>query len=407
MRTLSFLLLCISAAGAAWISIGPDGGYIQALGIDPQQRQTLYAACYDYPENARLFRSADAGLSWALVGQLPYYSASFLAVDPFDPDIIYASARSNMLYRSDDGGAHWMTWSMPGYASAIDLDQSTPGLLFAGGYYLYSSSYRAALYVSTDHGSTWSVSMPRPDTIFTGSACAVDPSETDVVYLGCSYGYLYRTTDAGLSWTLANSGIPTATAISGLAVNRDGSVVLAATSAGIYRSTDDGSTWYLASGSPTSVQSIRFSPSSADTAWVIGRADSIRVYISCDAGETWQRPVPGYTTTKVAYLTPDPASAATAYLNTQTGIFRSTDMGGNWSPAHTGLRIAKISTISAGPWNTGRAYLEVTENGVFKTEDRGREWTRCNDFLSCGNICGIGVQPGSPTDIMYALEGSG
>ncbi len=88
MRTLALLLLLASAAPAAWVSIGPDGGYVQAFAIDPEDPDRLFAACYDYPENARLFRSEDAGASWSMVGRISNYSVSFLALDPFNSDFL-------------------------------------------------------------------------------------------------------------------------------------------------------------------------------------------------------------------------------------------------------------------------------------------------------------------------------
>jgi len=407
MRVFLVLNLCAAAAMAEWVPVGPDGGYIQAFAVNPQQANELFAVSYDYPDNARLFSSTDAGASWTLTGRLPYYSIGWLAVDPFDADRLYANARSNAIYCSDDGGANWTSHSLPGYAQAIEPDPQAEGKLYGGGYYYYNSNYRAALYVSTDYGSSWSVAMPQPESVNYCYSCAADPVHSGTVYIGASRGFIYRTTDSGASWTLANSGIPATASVQGLTVNADGSAVLASTSSGIFRSTDSGGTWTLTTGSPTSATLVRFSPGDKERAWTLGRVDSIRVHVSTDGGATWIRPTPGYTTAKTASLVPDPVTGSQAYLNTQTGIFRSTDMGGNWNEAHTGLRLARISTISTGPENSGRVYLEVSENGVYKSSDRGTNWTRTNDFLSCGNICGIGVVFDTYTDILYALEGSG
>ncbi len=190
-------------------------------------------------------------------------------------------------------------------------------------------------------------------------------------------------------------------------MNRGGCVVIAGTSAGIYWSTDAGATWSLGNGSPTSVVSVKFSTSDAQHAWTLGRSDSMRVYLTSDAGVTWTRSEPGFVTLKTVNLVPDPETPTAAYLGAQTGIFRLTDMGSKWSTVHSGWHIAKISTITAGPPGSDRAYLEMAENGVFKTLDRGMNWTRCNDFLSCGNICAIGVLFESGGDALYTLEGSG
>ncbi|MBM3315972.1 hypothetical protein FJY71_09110 [candidate division WOR-3 bacterium] len=407
MRVMVVLCLGLAVAGAEWVSIGPDGGYVQALAVDPARPQTLFAASYDYPDSARLFRSDAAGNGWEFVGVIPYTSVSALRADPRDSMFLYAPARGDLLFRTSDRGRTWRQLTLPGYASTVEPDPHSALRLYAGGYYYYNGAYRAALYVSSDRGLTWAVSMPRPDTVFYAYACAADPTAAGRVYLGSNSGYLHVTTDAGMTWQPANAGIPSNASLQGLSVNRDGSAVLAATSAGIYRSTDDGTSWSLSGGGVASAMSAEFSPGDASRAWALGRADSMRVFASTDGGANWERPVPGYVTSKVAGLVPDPGAGTSAYLSTQTGIYRSTNMGADWQAAHTGLRIAKISTITAGPWWTGRAYLEVSENGVFKTTDRGTNWVRCADFLSCGNICGIGVDFGTDVDVLYALEGSG
>jgi photosystem II stability/assembly factor-like uncharacterized protein len=173
----------------------------------------LYAVCYDCPENSRVYRSTDAGSTWEFLGRILCYSVTSLAIDPFDPDVIYAAARGSGLYRSDDGVARWNLYSLPCYGQAFDWDVTIEGRVYSGGYHLYSGSYHAALFVSTDRDSTWSASMPRPDTTFRGCACAADPSRPGTVYLGSDAGYIHRTTDAGVTWTLANQGIPSTASV--------------------------------------------------------------------------------------------------------------------------------------------------------------------------------------------------
>jgi hypothetical protein len=49
----------LDAGKNVWTSLGPDGGSIQAIAIDPLNSSTMYAAT-----GAGLFKSADAGASW-------------------------------------------------------------------------------------------------------------------------------------------------------------------------------------------------------------------------------------------------------------------------------------------------------------------------------------------------------
>ncbi|MBN2536899.1 hypothetical protein JXB37_01335, partial [candidate division WOR-3 bacterium] len=203
--------------------------------------------------------------------------------------------------------------------------------------------------------------------------------------------------------------LPANTGVMGLSVSgADNRVVLAATSYGMYRTTDAGGTWTAVGGGLMSgVQGVAFSPADPANAWTVGRSDSIRVFVSTDTGRTWTSPVPGYVTNKTAYLVPDPGDGATAWVSAMTGVFRSTDLGANWHEAHAGLCIGRVPCISASPEDPRRLYLEADDNGVFRSETGGDSWARCSDFLECGNICAIGVASATDRDVLYALEGSG
>jgi photosystem II stability/assembly factor-like uncharacterized protein len=405
-RTILPCLLAAGLASAAWQSIGPDGGYIMALAIDPQVPARVYAVPYEYPANCRVFVSEDRGASWSVAGTIPYQSVTAFDVDPHDSNLLYALARGTILYRSTDRGGSWTGVTLPGYAAGIAADPLTSGRLYLAGYYSYGGSYRAALYFSTNYGQTWDVSMPQPDTVGYSYAVAADPRDNGTVYLGATYSQLYRSTDAGATWTRISNGIPSTASTQGLSVNAaDNRIVLAAQSTGMYRTTDAGANWTLV-GAMAGVMGAAFSGADPSTAYCIGRSDSMRVWVSTDSGATWSLPTPGYTTLKSTVLKTDPVEPGAAWLNSQTGIYRSTDRGAHWQTAHAGLRIAKISCISACPGDPSRLYLEVAENGVFRTADAGASWERCNDFLSCGSICGIGITSGSREKV-YALEGSG
>ncbi|MFO7675324.1 MAG: hypothetical protein R6X12_03290 [bacterium] len=408
-RTTVVLILALAAASApaAWQSIGPDGGYIMAMAINPRDARQVYATPYDYPDSARLFLSTDAGASWQDQGRVPDIYVTLLAADPLDNDRVYASGRGNVIHSSTDRGLSWTSSSLPGYGVSLAADPLTAGRVYVGGYYYHNGAYRAAAYVSTNHGASWSVSMPYPDTVSYTYSLAADPVDAGTVYLGANYAQLFKSTDGGANWQRASGGIPPGSSVQGISVSpADNRIVLAATTAGFYRTTDGGASWQAA-GAVSGTMSVAFSPADGSVAYGIGRTDSMRVCVTTDAGLTWNVPSPGYVTLKTASLHADPGTAATAWVNTQTGIYRSTDTGANWREAHTGLRITRISCISPSPGDGRRLYLEVHENGIFRTESAGDSWTRCNDFLSCGNVCGIGVAPGTGYDVLYALEGAG
>ncbi len=398
------LLIFVSICSADWVPIGPDGGNIVALALDPQQPATLYALPYEYPDAPRVFRTTNGGGSWASVGLLPDYNVSMLIVDPHQSGFLYGMT-SSTVWRSTDGGASWDSCSLPTTAMSIAADPLVPGRLFAGGYN-YSTYYVPAVIISTDYGQTWGVTEIDSDT---GYAYCVgfDPLDSGTAYAGCANGLVLKTTDGGVHWDSVCSGLPATTAIQDIAVNPgNAEFLLAAASDGVYRSTDAGGTWSR-TGSVTIAFDIALSPADPARAYCLGYDTAVCLYVSADSGATWV-PRPGNVQqSKGGSLIIDPADAAVVYSPGGMGVTKTTDRGESWTAANTGIRIASIPTVSSSPWNRHAVYAEATNNAVFQSQSAGDTWTRCEDFLSCGAICGIGLAPGVGADVMWALEGSG
>jgi len=153
---------------------------------------------------------------------------------------------------------------------------------------------------------------------------------------------------------------------------------------------------------------VEFSPAASNIGYALGYVDTtVKFYVSTDSGITWTITTPGMRLDKGAGFVTDPGVEEICFAHNTKGIFKTLDFGNHWQTAHQNIRIAKISTIAVSARDNRRIYLESYENGVFKSSSGGDTWTRCEDFLSCGNICGIGLAPGIDIDTIYALEGVG
>ncbi|MEO0108775.1 MAG: hypothetical protein ABIK62_06355 [candidate division WOR-3 bacterium] len=408
MRTCLLFCLCVGArvVFGAWRAVGPDGGNIAVLATSPDRPEVLYAVPYENSTSARLFRSLDHGRSWYFIATIPEELITRLAVDPHDSDLLYALGRGTVLYRSTNQGQDWMRVTLPGTAAALATDPLLPGYLYLAGYYNYSGAYRAAAYVSSDYGLTWEVSMPEPETTGYAEAVIASPLDSGMVFLGATYGRLYRSDDACRTWVRLSNGIPAGSAVQALSVNpQDGMFVLAGLSNGLFRSTDQGESWARV-GEMTTVLDVAFGQG-GDLAYCLGQGDSMRFWASVDSGGTWHAPRPGYAGSKSARILADPREPHVCWLFDERGIYNSQDTGAHWRAANSGLRLAHISCISVSPCDQNCLYIEVAENGVFKTLSAGDSWSRCSDFLSCGSICGIGISGAFGQEVVYALEGSG
>ncbi len=112
---LAITLLCFLGGASAlfaqvptWTSIGPEGGTIFGLAIDPTTPTTLYAGTF----GGVVFKSADGGSSWSAVTDLTGKSVLALAIDPTTPTTLYAGTEGGGVFKSIDGGGNWSAANM-------------------------------------------------------------------------------------------------------------------------------------------------------------------------------------------------------------------------------------------------------------------------------------------------------
>ncbi len=118
-----------SDGGTSWLHLWlDDSQQIPSIAVDPHDANRVYAAVLGHPYGPSaqrgLYRSLDGGVTWSKVlDQGENTGASFIRIDPFDANTLYAgfwNARSGPwedktmyngphggLFKSVDGGDHW------------------------------------------------------------------------------------------------------------------------------------------------------------------------------------------------------------------------------------------------------------------------------------------------------------
>src|SRR5262249_9177141 len=148
-------------------------------------------------------------------------------------NIVYAASNDEGLYKTTDAGASWNTLAglSGGTVTALAIDPRNPDSVYAG--------TAAGILKSTDGGAHWSTSKTRLITEAYGPlvipALAIDPQNPDTVYAAGTYAGILKTTDAGASWTIVNSDLRT-TVPTSFALRfdpRDPGTIYAATDAGV------------------------------------------------------------------------------------------------------------------------------------------------------------------------------
>ena len=198
VAVLAMLTLGMLTAGVnTWTSIGPEGGSVWAVAIDPQNSRTLYGMT-----GAGLFKSTDGGASWSAAkpGLPASVSASSLVIDPQNSGTMYAVTDVD-VFKSTDGGANWSALKaelpMPTnqfYASdTVVIDPQDSNTLYA--------STRTGVFKSVDGGASWNavnIGLPGPKAT---SSLAIDPNQPGTLYAGISGGGLFKSTDGGARWS--------------------------------------------------------------------------------------------------------------------------------------------------------------------------------------------------------------
>ena len=161
----------------------------------------LYAATGD--AIARL--DEDDGV-WRTTISLTGSGAQCLALDPSDPDVLYAGLREDGVRRTIDGGESWIDCELPAPGVFSLAVSAADGAVYAG-------TEPSALYRSDDRGETWVeltglLELPsRPTWSFPPRPwtshvrwIAPSPHDAELLLVGIELGGLMRSTDRGETW---------------------------------------------------------------------------------------------------------------------------------------------------------------------------------------------------------------
>jgi outer membrane protein assembly factor BamB len=377
-----------------------------------------------------------------------------IAVDPTDPDKVWVGGID--LFRSDDGGANWglasYWWdsAFPQYAHADQhaivfhpgYDGVTNRTMFVGndGGLFRTDNAQAAVAtgptaacnpnnssvtwteLNNNYGVTqfyYGVPYPGGDKYFGGTqdngtvrgtdasgseawvevlggdggAVAVDPTNTNVLYVENTGLSIQKSTNGGLSFFPATTGITNSGFLFIAPFVMDpgpgGSQRLWTGGSALWRTTDGATSWVRASVSPVgtdSVTAIAVAPSSGGNVVLAGTRNGFihRTAIGLTATTTtvW----PGVQPVVGAYLSGlgfHPTNANIAYATYSTfgpgivHVWKTTDGGATWSDADgsgiTGIPDIPCHSVVVDPVNPSRVYVG-TDLGVFVSLDAGATW---------------------------------
>ncbi|MEO6990775.1 MAG: glycoside hydrolase [Candidatus Baltobacteraceae bacterium] len=283
-------------------------------------------------------------------------------------------------------------------------------------------------------------------------AVAGVPGSLRVFYMAQVDGGIWKTDDAGRTWTPIFEGEPTGS-IGALAVApSDPNVVYAASGEGlqrpdlavgdgIYKSVDAGATWtHQGLDDAQQIASMAVDPRDANRAYaaVLGHPygpNATRgIYRTTDGGAHWKRVLYKDDNTGAFCVTLDPQHPDTVYATLwsarqapweigssfelpQSGIYRSTDGGTTWVPLTNGLppRLGRswVAVAPSSPkvlYAFADAYGDADPGGaVYRSGDGGAHFTKVNGDPAIAqrgdDLVTLAVDPKNP-DLVYLANTS-
>lgn len=298
-----------------------------------------------------VYRTTDSGEHWTRIwdGAVPSSLARYLWIDPRDPDVLYVSTGifdgsavgegdpltdpdpfgGLGVLKSTDGGQTWRILGKENglnflYVGSLYMHPNDPDvLLAAAGRLVPELAFQhmkqqghspLGIYRTTDGGETWQQVLEPEGDILVQAFSSVDvcPSAPDTVYAGSEFA-VYRSQDAGESWTLMSGG--------------------------------------MQGWGPVGVQAgwpIDMQCDPRDPDRVFANNYQGGNFLSEDAGRTWLNASTGYSGAQVIGVAVDPVDAARVYAAGRSGGWYSEDGGVTWVGVHDPGETVSAAGVECG-----------------------------------------------------------
>jgi photosystem II stability/assembly factor-like uncharacterized protein len=252
-----------------------------------------------------------------------------------------------------------------------------------------------------------------------GRSVAVAGVVTDPLtyYFGGVGSGVWKTTDAGLSWSNVSDSTFGTSSVGAITVaDSDPNVVyvgmgehavrgvMTSHGDGVYKSTDAGRTWqHMGLERTRQISGIRVHPTNPDIVYVAaqgapyGATEDRGVYLSRDGGETWEKVLYVSGTAGPSSLSLDRNNPRILYASfwdhlrlpwkvrsggSGSGIYKSTDGGDSWERLSDGLPELIGKTAVSVSASSSRVYALIEADpggGLFRSDNGGKSWQNINE----------------------------
>ncbi len=354
-----------------------------------------------------VYRSTDGGSNFEHLGLEDSHDIPALAVHPRDPDVCYIAAMGHLwgpnetrgLYRTMDGGKSWdrvLAINEDVGCCDVILNPDNPDVVYAAMYYRRRTAY--------------SFQSGGPE------------------------GGIYRSKDAGQSWTKLTGGLPPQTGRIGLDIfPKDPRILYAivesdyggtgvntfdnrSRSGGVFRTDDGGDTWERMNDfnpRPFYFSKIRVDPGDDQRVYLLGWT----LYVSDDGGEHFRAGGARKPHVDMHALRIDPDDTDDLFMGTDGGLYLSHDRGKTWDFLnHVAVgQFYNVSVDMSDPYRIGGGLQDngtwIGPSGTLKRSEGGmgaenvgitnQDWS----FIFGGDGFHVAFDPADPNIVYTELQG--
>jgi photosystem II stability/assembly factor-like uncharacterized protein len=318
-------------------------------------------------------RTIDGGATWQVIPSPTSFPYSITAVDSLIAMVAHYTSAATSIFRTTNAGASWQeVFNQPGgFIDALIMLDRNIGFALGD-----PVNGKWTILKTTNGGATWQHFDNEPLQIgseygWTQSFCTIG---TRFLWFGSNESKIYRSTDAGVSWSYSAapsalcSAVSFADSVNGVAGFYDGAVAY---------SSDGGATW-----TPVTVAgfgSIWGIATDGTRSFWLPRADT--VFVSTDHGRTWRSqfasPLGGYL--RDIHFSRD-GSVVSGWVGSSTGgvarYFAQAPPTPGWTEQNSGVT-SVLYSVKAIDENTG--WFAGLGGIVGRTVNSGNTWQQVGD----------------------------
>lgn len=339
--------------------------------------------------------------------------------DPVNPNIIYAGAAFGGVWKSSDEGMNWSPvsdYEVSLSTGSIAIDPSNTNIIYYGtgeATYSAASYYGRGLLKSTNGGVTWqNYSADLPNLSYC-SRITIRPGNSTQLLAAMGINGLYRSTNSGVSWTSIVTG-----RCDDVIFSPTGDTAYIAGSGTGFRISVDGGATFVSSSALTmgSRNHLALCKSSPGVIYCsVYSSSAISVYKSTNAGNSFSQIATGQDFSGSQawydfYIHVNPFDPNYVYVGS-IDIWRTTNGGAtNFTNITNGYGGGNVHVdqhnIDFHPTDP-QQMLCVNDGGIWKSTNRGTNWTNQNTNQTLTQFYRIASDPSNASHILGGTQDNG